>query len=191
MGLARTMNTFRRQVRHGQLGDRIVFDRHFEAFLADTEPARETHYRIRYQVYCRDTGWEPAERFPDQMERDEHDASSVAFLVRRHRSKGWIATMRLIRKPLEELPISCFTNLRPGRLPASAGGRTVELSRLAVVKKYRRPAQRRISGEMPEVQPPQDFDDSFLASGYRRSESWIFMGLVRASWQWSPAPGRI
>jgi len=56
------------------MGGRIVFDRHFEAFLADTEPARQTHYRLRYQVYCRDTGWEDAARFPDQMERDEHDA---------------------------------------------------------------------------------------------------------------------
>ncbi|MEO8586067.1 MAG: PEP-CTERM/exosortase system-associated acyltransferase [Acidobacteriota bacterium] len=163
-----------------------MFDRHFEAFLADNEPGRQTHYRLRYQVYCRDTGWEDDSRFPDQMERDENDAFSVPFLVRRRRSKGWIATMRLIRKPLEELPISCFTRLQPGRLPSSARDRTIEFSRLCVVKKYRRPPQHRISGEMAEQQqPPADFDDSFLASGYRNSESWIFMGLVRAGWQWS------
>jgi N-acyl amino acid synthase of PEP-CTERM/exosortase system len=180
------MNTLRRQARCASrtIGGRIVFDKHFEAFLADSEEARQTHYRIRYQVYCRDTKWEDAWCFPHQMERDEYDASSVPFLVRRRSSKGWIATMRLIRKPLEELPISCFTRLRPGRLPASARGRTVEFSRLCVVKKYRRAPKRRISGETAQP-PPRDFDDSFLDSGYRNSESWIFMGLVRAGWNWS------
>jgi N-acyl amino acid synthase of PEP-CTERM/exosortase system len=162
-----------------------VFDRHFEAFLADTEPARETHYRLRYQVYCKDTGWEDASRFPDQMERDEHDAASVPFLVRRRRTKAWVATMRFIRKPIEELPISRYTRIQPGRLPASARDRTIEFSRLCVVKKYRRAPQRRISGEMPAWRPPSDLDDSFLASGYRASESWIFLGLIRAGWRWS------
>ncbi len=162
-----------------------MFDRHFEAFLADNEPARETHYRLRYQVYCRDQGWEDAGRFPDQMERDEYDAFSAPFLVRRRRSKGWIATMRLIRMPLEELPVSRFARLAPGRLPASAADRMAEFSRLSVVKKYRRVGRRRISGETPSLRPPSDLDDSFLASGYRRSESWIFLGLIRAGWQWS------
>ena len=162
-----------------------MFDRHFEAFLADNEPARETHYRLRYQVYCRDQGWEDTLRFPDQMERDEYDAFSAPFLVRRRRSKGWIATMRLIRMPLEELPVSRYTRFPPGRLPVTAADRMVEFSRLCVVKKYRRAPRRRISGEMPTLREPRDPDDSFLASGYRTSESWIFLGLIRAGWQWS------
>ena len=166
-----------------------MFDRHFEAFFADTEPARQTHYRLRYQVYCRDTGWEDASRFPDQMERDEHDASSVAFLVRRRRSKGWIATARFVRKPVEELPISRFTRIQPGRLPDSARDRTVEFSRLCVVKKYHRAPRRRISGEMPAFRPRPDLDDSFLGAEYRVSESWIFLGLIRAGWQWSVENG--
>lgn len=162
-----------------------MFDRHFEAFLADIEPARETHFRLRYQVYCLDTGWEDASRFPDQMERDEYDAASVPFLIRRRRTNAWIASMRFIRKPIEQLPISRFTRFSAHQLPASARDRIIELSRLCVVKKYRRPPKRRISGEMPAWQVAANADDSFLASGYRASESWIFLGLIRAGWQWS------
>jgi N-acyl amino acid synthase of PEP-CTERM/exosortase system len=171
------------------VGGLLVFDRHFEAFLADTEPARETHFRLRYQVYCRDQGWEDTLRFPDQKECDEFDVSSTPFLVRRRRSKGWIATMRLIRLPLEELPVSRYVTLPAGRLPGSARDRMVEFSRLCVVKKYRRAPRRRISGEIPDFRVPSDLDDSFLASGYRASESWIFLGLVRAGWQWSLGNG--
>lgn len=154
-----------------------MFDNHFEAFLADTEPGRQTHFRLRYQVYGLDTGWEDPSLFPDEMERDELDDSSVAFLARRNRTRGWIATMRLIFRPVEELPVWRHVRMPAGRLPSSARFRTMEFSRLCVVTKYRRRGQPR--ADAPPLPTPES-DDSFLNAGYRASESWIFLGLIRA-----------
>lgn len=159
-----------------------MFDRHFEMFLADVPEGVETSYRLRYQVYCEDMSWEDATRFPDQMERDEYDAISRHFLVRRLRTKAWIAAMRLIVAPLEELPITRFTRVEAGRFPASARDQAMEISRLCVVAKYRR-------GPRPPGQEP-DPDDSFFGSGYRIRESWILLGLLGTANQYLRANGR-
>src|ERR1700682_1768850 len=150
-----------------------MFDRHFEIFHADIREGVETAFRLRYQVYCEDMGWEDASRFPDQMERDEYDAISRQFFVRRLRTKAWIAAMRLIVAPLEELPISRFTRVEPGRFPPSDRGQAMEISRLFVVAKSRR-------GPRPPGQEP-DPDDSFFGSGSRIRESWILLGLLAAA----------
>ncbi len=152
-----------------------MFDRHFEAYRADVWSAVETSFRLRYQVYCKDMGWEDPERFPDQMEVDEYDSLSTQFLVRRGRSKAWIAAMRLIVAPLESLPIMKFTRIDDQTLPESAREEVLEISRMCVVTKYRR---RKPSG-------PFDPDDSFLGSSYRAKESWILLGLLRAVRQFS------
>ena len=158
-----------------------MFDSHFEAFIADVPEARETHYRLRYQVYCVDTSWEDKDRFPDQMERDEFDERSTAFLVRRNRSKGWIATMRLIRAPLAVLPVFSHSRIESHVVPEEAWGNVAEFSRLCVVTKYRKTR----GHARPIVHP----EDSFLRANYRSSESWIFMGLARAAWDWSRQNG--
>ena len=158
-----------------------MFDNHFEAFLADTLEARETHYRLRYQVYCVDTSWEDRSAFPDQMERDEFDERSTAFLVRRNRSRGWIATVRLIRAPLAVLPVFGHSRIESHVVPEAAWGNVAEISRLCVVTKYRM-----TPGRPGKIVHPED---SFLKANYRSSESWIFMGLVRAAWEWSRQNG--
>jgi N-acyl amino acid synthase of PEP-CTERM/exosortase system len=152
-----------------------MFDKHFEAYRADVWSGVETSFRLRYQVYCKDMGWEDPERFPDQMEVDEYDSLSTQFLVRRGRSKAWIAAMRIIVAPLESLPIMKFTRIDDATLPESARDEVLEISRMCVVTKYRR---RQASG-------PYDPDDSFLGSSYRAKESWILLGLLRAVRQFS------
>jgi N-acyl amino acid synthase of PEP-CTERM/exosortase system len=162
-----------------------VFDRHFEAFLADSPAGRDLHFRLRYDVYCRETGWEDPLRFPDLKERDEHDESAVAFLVRRKKTFDWVATMRLVLGRIEQLPISRHVPLQLDRLPSASRGRIGEFSRLCLVGKYRR--QARSASEEPG--PTLELDDSFLQSSYRLSESWIMLGLIRAAHAYSRMQG--
>ena len=40
------------------------FEKYFSISLADTESLKEQVYRIRYEVYCKEFDFEPAENFP-------------------------------------------------------------------------------------------------------------------------------
>src|SRR5205807_2052962 len=108
------------------------------------------------------------------------DGSSVIFLVRRKRSSAWISTMRLIWQANDELPACRLARVPAERLPEAGRYSTVEFSRLCVVRKFRRSAR---NGE----DSADRWDDSFLNANYRGSESWIFVGLIRAAWAYSRA----
>src|SRR5690606_32062710 len=50
----------------------------FRALEPDDTPALlEASYRLRYQVYCRERGFLPAECYPDEIETDAFDAHAV------------------------------------------------------------------------------------------------------------------
>src|SRR5712692_694765 len=111
-----------------------MFDEFFEAVLADDEDSRDAHHRLRYQVYCRETGFENASEFPDGRERDEFDGSAAAFLVRSRVSGEWIATMRLVVGQVGQLPISAFLDPEERNATVPVG----EISRFCVSPRYRR-----------------------------------------------------
>jgi N-acyl amino acid synthase of PEP-CTERM/exosortase system len=162
-----------------------MFDKHFEAFLADTPEARDLHFWLRYQVYCTETKWEDASRFPDQRETDEYDDSSIAFLVRRKKKLDWTATMRLVVGSIDEIPVSRHAPVDLDRMPSAARERIGEFSRLCLIGKYRR-STRSSDEAVPIV---RDLDDSFLQSASRLSESWILLGLIRAAYAYSRIRG--
>jgi hypothetical protein len=45
--------------------------------------------RLRYRVYCKEEGFEDPARFPDGMEKDEHDTRAIHCLVL-HRPTGLV-----------------------------------------------------------------------------------------------------
>jgi N-acyl amino acid synthase of PEP-CTERM/exosortase system len=159
-----------------------MFDQHFEVFLADTPEARDLHFRLRYEVYCTETGWEDPSLFPDQMESDEYDDAAVAFLVRRRKKLDWMATMRLVVGSIDELPVSGHARIETERMPPAARARIGEFSRLCLLGKYRRQPGRSTDEAVPIA---RDMDDSFLQSANRMSESWIMLGLIRAAYAYS------
>lgn len=57
------------------------FPRYFTVRPAVTLKDRQETYRIRYRVYCEEFGYEPAERFPGQMETDDYDDISTHSLI--------------------------------------------------------------------------------------------------------------
>ena len=72
------------------------FDEHFAAEVALSPCQFEDVFRLRYQVYCLEKGFEDAAHFPDGCERDRYDGHSVQMLVR-HRSTGLaVGGVRLI-----------------------------------------------------------------------------------------------
>ena len=122
------------------------FNRYFQVVFADTPELREEVYRIRYDVYCRELGYEPVENFPDRLEQDVHDKRSRhCLLMHRHR-KVYAGCVRLVmpdpsdpgcRLPFEE---PCEGSLYPELIEPILEHRHAvgELSRLAVPEHFRR-----------------------------------------------------
>ncbi len=110
-----------------------MIGRDFQPVLADTREGHAVHYRIRYNTFCLETGFEPAEQFPDEEERDAYDARSVHFLVRNRHDGRWVATMRLILRGPHGLQIQHLCELNPEMRRRIADGLVAEASRLAII----------------------------------------------------------
>ena len=114
---------------------------HFEVVFADTESARSIHYRMRYQIYCLDRGYEDPEAFPHGEECDEWDDHSAHFLVRYRPTGEWLATMRLVLPREGQLPVVGHCNLQDDVSTRAPVTDAAEVSRLCIW-----PAGRRLAG---------------------------------------------
>lgn len=95
-----------------------------------TSPAQlADHHRLRYQVYCLDRGFEPAELGPDGEERDSFDAHSVHFVA--YDAVGEVCGALRLVYPVEGFPAAHVTRINEQAL-APLSGRVVELSRLCL-----------------------------------------------------------
>lgn len=115
----------------------------FDVIAADTPALLEECFKLRYQVYCVETGFEDKEQFVDHMERDIYDDRSVSSLLI-HKKTGVVAgTVRLILPPnenlLDTLPAFNVSNdlaaLNEQILPRN---KTAEISRFSISKKFRK-----------------------------------------------------
>ncbi|BCX88303.1 hypothetical protein MIN45_P0672 [Methylomarinovum tepidoasis] len=142
-----------------------MFDRRYRAVLADTKEGKSIHYRLRYQVYCLEKRFEPVERFCDQQEIDAYDNHSAHLLIQHLDSGEWVGTARLVFGKPESLPMARVA--RFSLEGVETGGRYfAELSRLSILKSYRR------HGERQQVSEPE-----------------VLLGLIRAARDYSAQVG--
>jgi len=128
-------------------GQRLVelYMKWFDVTAASTPSLLEKSYRVRYQVYCMETGFEDKNAFPDGLEQDEYDDRAPASLLIHKPSASVAGTVRLIlpdatapdapglpasrtSKDIREL----FDN---GILPVET---TAEISRFSISKDFRK-----------------------------------------------------
>ena len=129
------------------------FLRYFDVAFAGTDTLKGEVYGIRYNVYCEEFGYEPAEAFPDHQEKDGFDDYSLHALVT-HKGSGLPAgCVRLVSPRGEDgvhpLPFerNCAQSLDKGFIDSLALDRSkvCEISRLAVDGMFRRRAGERIT----------------------------------------------
>jgi len=152
----------------------------FETVLADTPTAKDIHYRVRYKVFCEETGFEDATRFPDGRERDEFDEHATHFIVWDRLERQWVGAMRLARADHQPMPceVICDANLKglDRRRP-----RSVEFSRLCVLGQHRRAESAfRFGLKAPDGYPHGPEIPVF----FRQEEYEVFLRLLRASFAW-------
>ena len=122
------------------------YHEYFQLVPAETEALKQEVYRIRYDVYCSELGWEDADKHRNGLETDEYDRWSKHCLLLHKPSNSFAGCVRLVRAapdtshpgiPLQE---HCQEALDPDvldidRLPRNTFG---EISRLAIRPEFRR-----------------------------------------------------
>ncbi|WP_417317482.1 PEP-CTERM/exosortase system-associated acyltransferase [Emcibacter sp.] len=153
-----------------------VYKELFDVLPADSPEILEETYRLRYQVYCLETGFENKDDFENGMETDIYDSQSVASLLM-HKGSGSIAgTVRIIL-PEElsggrEIPaLTISEELRELGEDGLPRGRTAEISRFSVSKKFR---QRHYDTHIPGIE-----EDAGKAES-QRVIPHITLGLMKA-----------
>jgi N-acyl amino acid synthase of PEP-CTERM/exosortase system len=156
-----------------------MFDQFFDVVLADTAEGIQENFRLRYKVYCEEMGYESTDQFPDKQECDEWDDSSVHFLIRHRASGEWVGAMRLVPEQNSELPFNSFMD---DPIKLMQGNRSVEVSRLCLVKEIRR---RKDDGKPPlGLKNTALSQDVYELYDRRQIEKSLIWGLIRAGSQY-------
>jgi len=159
--------------------------RYFVLSLADTPQRRRETYRLRYEIYCQEFGYEREADCPGGLERDEYDEQAIHCAIH-HRDSGVLAgCIRLIMASedpvIGQLPLErhCAESLyetpqHPGCIPRE---QICEVSRLGIRYQFRR---RRGEDEHPfgsaaGLRLPREQERTFplLASALFAAEAYL------------------
>lgn len=166
-----------------------------------SEDMKRDIYRLRYQIYIEEFGFEKAEDHPNGLEIDPYDAHAVhlAALDNAHQIVG---TARLVLHSDKGFPIEHATTLQQTVSP-SVLDRTAEVSRLALSAQYRRrteDGQHGVESYLPvseggSLSDSGELGGSLSDSGelqpnsQRRRRPLIVLGLYKLIWQTSKRLG--
>jgi N-acyl amino acid synthase of PEP-CTERM/exosortase system len=165
--------------RTASIGSRPIdlFARHLTVVQANSAVLLDNVFRLRFQVYCLERGFENAAEYPDGRERDHDDSRSTHFLVlyRAAVSSGGPAagTVRFILpRPGLDLPVFRLIKAEERRSVELPFESTVEVSRFAIAKAYRKQFEKDLR---------EDLKRPGLANGRLRSRVPVLtFGLLRA-----------
>ena len=118
----------------------------FKVIPASTDALKNEVFRIRYDVYCEELGYEDTKKFPDKLEQDSYDAHSLHYLLWHKSSEQFAGCVRLAKTAPglnnQKLPFELTCNdtldrsiIDISQLPANS---YAEISRLAVRSAFRR-----------------------------------------------------
>lgn len=163
-----------------------LFHHYFELIPATTEALKLEVYKLRYQVYCLETGFEAHEDCKSAIdaegrqfyyEIDGFDDRSVHYLIRHRATNVFAATTRLILPNTDELdvpfPIEIHCKLRERLDGREIRGRLGETSRYAISKDFKRRV-----GEPGTLVGVSDKTVFRKDDGQRKTLPHLSMGLV-------------
>ncbi|AUC62314.1 PEP-CTERM/exosortase system N-acyl amino acid synthase [Cyanobacterium sp. HL-69] len=118
------------------------FFKYFDIFVANTQELKEEVFRIRYQVYCQELGYEPVENFPDFMEKDSYDNRSIHCILQ-HKSTGiYAGCVRLVLSNTNDIdhrfPFESICHNHTFDFENISRTNVAEISRLAVISQFRK-----------------------------------------------------
>ncbi len=154
----------------------------FKFMQADSEDMKQKIFRLRYEVYALEFGFENPEDFPDKFEKDGYDQYSVHF-VSLNEDDDVIGTVRMILDSPKGFPVDHAAAIT-GFSDKPESRFITEISRLAVSKKLRRRPEDGMHGvesyitrSQGGVSDVKTGDQSFKE---RRQKPVIVLGLYKA-----------
>ncbi|MBD9357741.1 PEP-CTERM/exosortase system-associated acyltransferase [Methylomonas albis] len=155
-----------------------AFDEYFEMLPAISDDLKKEVYKLRYQVYCIETGFEDPANHQDEAEYDDFDDSSIHYLIRHKRFDTYAATTRLIlpnkKNPERLFPIELHSQIQIPEafkgIPRMALG---EVSRFCVSKDFKR--RKKESGTLTGISPDTD---AYYSEDERRTFPHITIALI-------------
>jgi N-acyl amino acid synthase of PEP-CTERM/exosortase system len=167
-----------------------VFSEYFDVITDDESWVVDEAFKLRYQVYCIEQGFEDASQFKDKREFDDVDCRSAHGIVRHLTSGVTAATVRLVLPdrnnsgaafPIEE-HCGDFLKLVSPILKGVPRHSIAEISRFAVSKDFKRRLGE--AGHVAGVGPDHDKYLKQCPSGKRVIPHLIlglFVAIVRMS----------
>lgn len=155
---------------------------YFRGLVLDGDQALvDESYRLRYQVYCHERHFLPAEDYEKGLETDAYDPYSVHLGVLNNQEQ-LVATARMVRRSSLGYPLLLHCAIDDGRTLRDEPGRIViEVSRLAVSRNY----NRRAGDGFYSLQGP----DPRKVGEQRKGGGEIVMALYKALYQASKRRG--
>lgn len=164
-----------------------ALDRYFELVHASTDALRREVYRLRYQVYVLETGFEAADACrcevdghgqPAYLEEDEYDRRADHYLLRHRASGQYAATARLVLPDPGDtcalFPIERHCALTEP-VSGAARGNLGEISRFAVSKAFKKRL-----GEAGTLAGVAEDVDGYFEADERRLLPHLSLGLFAA-----------
>jgi N-acyl amino acid synthase of PEP-CTERM/exosortase system len=151
---------------------------HFVMVEANTPTLKEEVYRLRYHVYCLETGFESPESYPDGLEKDEYDDSSMHYLIQHRKTGLYAATTRLIlpdpTNPGRPFPLELHSHIeRQELLQTIPREHLAEASRFCISKDFKRRAGE--SGTLAGI--PHEAGDYAFSENERRTIPYLTLAL--------------
>lgn len=156
-----------------------AFNDYFEFIHADSNELRNEVFRLRYQVYVVETGFERPQDSPDGLERDVFDLRSDHYLLRHRRTGVFAATARMIlpdpSDPLVTFPIETHCTFHDGMdiSDLEVRRRLGEVSRFAVTKSFKKRV-----GEAGTLMGIADNVEIYFEEDERRVLPHLSLGLL-------------
>lgn len=154
---------------------------YFRFFKSDTPELLNEIYRLRFKVYCEELNFLNPANYPDGLEIDEYDPYSIHFAAIDHEDEV-IGTIRLIKGADIPFPIEVHCRLN---VKINGNGlhrkNLVEISRLAVSKKYRKRVDDGRTGmeSYPIAKASEEERRELEMKEFRRKRPEIVLGLYR------------
>ncbi|MGR6033906.1 MAG: PEP-CTERM/exosortase system-associated acyltransferase [Candidatus Nitrosoglobus sp.] len=157
-----------------------TFYNYFELVPAHSGEFKKEVYKLRYQVYCNETGFENSKDHPGGIEFDEYDSHSVHYLIRHRTSGAYAATTRLILPHINScerlFPIEKYTKIDSIELLKNIPRENLaEASRFCVSKDFKR--RKNESGTLMGRLEPVGIGLDWVGEEERRIFPHITIGL--------------
>jgi N-acyl amino acid synthase of PEP-CTERM/exosortase system len=112
--------------------------------VAESEELKNAIYRLRYQVYVEEYGFEKAEDHPGGLETDDYETQSI-HMAALDEAEEVVGTVRLVLHSEKGFPIEHATKINfLGEKPPPQ--KIAEISRLAVARTYRQRKENGVHG---------------------------------------------